>query len=138
MRIDEFCTIKTREKVDFDGAFGAQCVDLFRQYSKDVLGLPHTGAVEGARQLFEDYEKLPLEKQFFERIPGTVENAKTGDVVIWGMSPSNKYGHVAIVLGVVDENNLLVFEQDGFAQDGAKIKIRSKNNLLGFLRLRKE
>ena len=46
---------------------------------------------------------------------------------------TNKYGHVAIYLGKLN-NSLIVFEQDGFKQDGPKINIRSKNNLLGFLR----
>jgi hypothetical protein len=48
---------------------------------------------------------------------------------------TNKYGHVAIYLGMVG-NSYLVFEQDGFKQDGAKINLRGKENLLGYLRRR--
>src|SRR5574344_661086 len=68
MKIDEFITKYSGKKVDFDGAYGAQCVDLFRQYCKDVLGLPHTGAVEGAEGLWNNYDKLPVEQKYFERI----------------------------------------------------------------------
>ena len=34
-------------------------------------------------------------------------------------------------------DNIIVFEQDGFAQDGAKISLRTRANLLGTLRRRK-
>ena len=48
MTLSEFITKYDRKIVDYDGAYGAQCVDLFRQYSKDVLGIKeHTGAVRG-------------------------------------------------------------------------------------------
>ena len=52
MKIEEFINKYLNKIVDFDGAFGAQCVDVFRQYCKDVLEIPHTGAVEGAKDLF--------------------------------------------------------------------------------------
>lgn len=63
MNLIAFVNTYCRKKVDFDGAYGAQCVDLFRQYCKDVLGLPHTGAVEGAKDLWLKYDNLPLEKK---------------------------------------------------------------------------
>ena len=47
MKLDEFVMKYVKTKVDFDKVYGAQCVDLFRQYCYDVLELPHTGSVEG-------------------------------------------------------------------------------------------
>ena len=120
------------KKVDFDGAFGSQCVDLFRQYNKEVWGNPHTGAVEGAKDLILNYDNLLLEQKYLEKIPRYFF-PKAGDVAVWGASSSNKYGHVAIVV-YTEDNNLIVFEQDGFKQDGAKLNIRTDDNLLGFLR----
>lgn len=122
------------KKVDFDGAFGAQCVDLFRQYNKDVYGLPHTGVVEGAKDLFLGYEQLPVERRYYEVV--NKDEIIPGDVVVWDGTTTNEYGHVAIVLGNLDDN-IIVFEQDGFAQDGAKISLRARANLLGALRRRK-
>ena len=58
-----------------------------------------------------------------------------GDVIIWDSTPTNKYGHVAIYLGAIN-NSLIVFEQNGFSQEGAEITLREKNNMLGFLRKR--
>lgn len=132
--IDEFLNKWTGKKCDFDKAFGAQCVDLFRQLCQDVLGIPHTGGVEGAKDLFLNYEKMPLEKKYFEKV---YINPYVGDVAVWGPTDKNKYGHVAIVMGVVDGCSILVAEQDGFKQDGVKFKVRSLENCLGFLRFKK-
>lgn len=133
MDLIEFVNKYHGKKVDFDGAYGVQCVDLFRQYCKDVLRAGHTGAVDGAKDLFLKYEDLPAECKYFDRISGITP--RTGDVCVWGATSTNKYGHVAVCLGM-DENTeyAIVFEQDGFKQDGAKIAARSLENLLGVLR----
>jgi hypothetical protein len=113
------------------------CVDPFRQYCVDVLQISeHTGSCQtsgGAKDLFLDYNKMSVEKKYFSR--GTSKKFVSGDVLIWNESLTNKYGHVAIYLGMVG-NSYLVFEQDGLKQDGAKINIRGKENLLGYLRKR--
>ena len=131
MNLTEFVNKHIGKKVDFDGAFGAQCVDLFRQYCKDVLRAGHTGAVEGAKDLFLKYANLPAECKYFDRISNT--NPKIGDVLVWGATEKNKYGHVAVCIGF-DNENLIVFEQDGSKQDGAKLSVRTTKNLLGVLR----
>lgn len=131
LTLDEFVNKYLGKKVDFDKVYGAQCVDLFRQYCFEVLDLPHTGGVDGAKDLWEKYDELPLEKLCFEKI---LKGPITGDVVIYGATKTNKYGHVAIVLANMPGRDLLLFEQDGFKQDGAKVKIRNIDNLLGYLR----
>lgn len=118
-------------KVDFDGKFGSTCVDLARQYFHDVWGIEeHTGGVIGAKDLWLNYNNLPLEQKYFIR---TVTNFRIGDVLIFNGTEKNEYGHVAIMLEE-RENDFIVFEQDGYKQDGAKISICSKKNLLGALR----
>lgn len=138
MKLDEFINKYINTKVDFDNAFGAQCVDLFRQYCKDVWNIPHTGAVEGAKDLFLKWEKMPLEKKYFKKIPANKAYNDTemefGDVVVWGETSNNKYGHVAILISKVDEKSILVFEQNGIKQNGAKLALKSIENMLGVLR----
>lgn len=134
MNLEEFVNKYNGKKVDFDGAFGAQCVDLFRQYNKDVWGNPHTGAVDGAKDLFLNYDKLPVEKKLLDIVPANTNRIIYGDVAVWNATEVNKYGHVAIVVGLLGDESLIVFEQDGFKQDGAKLNVRSIKNLLGFLR----
>ena len=141
MKLDEFINKYINTKVDFDKAFGAQCVDLFRQYCKDVLQIPHTGSCSttgGAIDLFLDWEKMPLEKKYVKKI--LVNKAyndisfKFGDVIVWNKTNTNKYGHVAIFISKVDNKNVLVFEQNGIKQDGAKLSTRVMDNMLGVLR----
>lgn len=138
MKLYEFIQKYVKTKVDFDNYGGAQCVDLARQYWKDVGGIKeHTGVCAssgGAKDLFLDYEKMPLEKKYFDRIKTT--KVKYGDVAIYDATKTNKYGHVAIVICAIDKNTSLVFEQNGIVQDGAKIVERSNDNLLGVLRFK--
>lgn len=132
MNLNEFVKKYNGLSVDFDHAYGSQCVDLFRQYSKDVNGTPHTGAVEGAKDLFLNYDRLPEEKKWYKKVTSSY---RAGDVLVWDKTSTNKYGHVAIMLGKLDDD-FIVFEQNGFKQDGAKITLRNRDNLLGALRRR--
>lgn len=134
MTLEEFVKKYIGKKVDFDMVYGAQCVDLFRQYNKEVWGNPHTGAVDGAKDLVVNYERMPLEQRFLSLVPVNRDFVKVGDVAVWNATEVNKYGHVAIVVGLLGDESLIVFEQDGFKQDGAKLNVRSSKNLLGFLR----
>lgn len=136
MLLDDFVKKYEGKKVDFDGVFGAQCVDLARQYWKKGLGiLEHTGPCSttgGAKDLFLDYEKMPIEKKYFIKIQKN-KVFIPGDTLIWDSTETNKYGHVAIYLGTLNDS-VIVFEQNGFKQDGAKVTVRSKEKLLGALR----
>ena len=135
MLLDDFVNKYKGKKVDFDGVYGTQCVDLFRQYTKECLGIAeHTGSCSttgGAKDLFLDYNKMPVEKKYFSRI--TNKNIIPGDVGVWDSTEKNQYGHVAIILAKLN-NCLIVFEQNGFTQNGAEINIRSRDGLLGVLR----
>ena len=136
MTLDEFVNIYNGKKIDYDGRYGAQCVDVFRQYCKDVLAIPHTGGVVGAAELYTKYDTMPLEQKYFERVPykaGMLPEA--GDVVVFGATQTNQYGHVAIVLDATTEE-MSVFEQDGFKQTGAHVGSWKYARVLGFLRKR--
>ena len=136
MRLNEFVEKYNGKKVDYDGHYGAQCVDLFRQYCKDVLEIPHTGGVVGASELYTKYEAMPLEKRYFERIPYKAGmQPDTGDVVIFDATKTNPYGHVAIVINASTEE-MGIFEQDGFKQSGAYVRSGKYERVLGFLRRR--
>lgn len=134
MDLWSFVQKTVKEKVDFDKAYGCQCVDLFRQYCQDVLEVPHTGAVEGAKDLFLNYDNLPKERTYFKLLKG-LSGIKPGDTVVWNESKTNKYGHVAIFL-CKEKSDIVVLEQNGFTQDGVKISVRKTNGILGYLRFR--
>ena len=114
-------------KVDYDGKFGAQCVDLFRQYCYEVLDVPQLPPVEGAKDLIKNNGKLSVTKD------STLADYSRGDVLIWGATKNNPYGHVAILVSIYNTKYFIVLEQDGFKQDGVKLAFRSRENLLGCL-----
>jgi len=126
LTIGEFLDKYLGRKIDFDSAYGAQCVDLFRQYCREVLGVSQPKPVDGARELWindqKDFNKL------------SKNMAEPGDTIIWNSNSNNSYGHVAIVLSLLPEDKVLVAEQDGFKQEGTVLKIRSLNGALGVLR----
>lgn len=128
----EFFVKYQREMIDYDKAYGAQCVDVFRQYCRDVIGCPHTGAVDGAKDLWFRFIDND-EKKYFNRFNAL--QAKYGDVLIEDGTPSNKWGHVSIVVTPLpDKEHALVFQQNGLDQKGGELAIRNIKNALGVLR----
>ncbi|MDY5811515.1 MAG: CHAP domain-containing protein [Treponema sp.] len=114
-------------KVDFDGKFGPQCVDLARQYYSEVLNIPQFPPVEGAKDIIKNPGNLKVIKE------DALADYSSGDVLIWGASRTNQYGHVAILVSIYNTKYFIVLEQDGFKQDGCKLAFRSRENLLGGL-----
>ncbi len=129
MTLYEFAAKYCGKKVDYDKAYGPQCVDLFRQYCHD-MGIPHTGAVEGAKDLWFQFAENN-EKSHFNRFNATY--AMPGDVLIEDATASNRYGHVSIVLAA-DSLKALVLQQNGFTREGCELAVRDLRNALGVLR----
>ncbi len=134
----------TNKPLDFDHYAGNQCVDTFRFYLHDVLGVPQPPGVTGAYQLALNYDP-----KFFDWIPNTLFNVpQKGDAIIWKATASNRnFGHVGIFLsgnvvnfqsfdqnfpsqGYVDANGTFV------GTGVAHIQNHSYINVLGFLRFK--
>lgn len=91
MTLQQFVDKYNGKLVDYDGAYGGQCVDLYRMYVKEVLELPQTPPVVGAKDIWTG------ETNGFEKIANTPTGVPSiGDVMIWG-TKYGKFGHVAIV-----------------------------------------
>lgn len=110
MRItfDEFIKKYDGKAIDFDGAYGNQCFDLYRQYCKEVLGIPQsppTGTT-GAVTIATNYLKEYLDK--YENTPTGVP--EKGDIVVWGKT-YGPYGHVAVFIEG-DVNSFISFDQN--------------------------
>lgn len=98
---------------DYDGHFGNQCVDIMRQYCKDVFGvngytaIPSTGS---AKNIFFNFK----DNKYFKKVFNSPNNMpKKGDIVFWGTYPfiTGIDGHVAIV-DQADLYTLVVFNQN--------------------------
>lgn len=114
-------------KVDFDGKFGPQCVDLARKYYSEVLDASQFPPVDAAKDIIKNPGKLKVIKE------DALADYSSGDVLVWGASRTNQYGHVAILVSIYNTKYFIVLEQDGFKQDGCKLALRSRENLLGGL-----
>jgi uncharacterized coiled-coil protein SlyX len=115
--------------IDFDGKYGFQCVDVYRMYVKEVLGVPQSPPVVGAKDIWDNYLK-----EYFTRIENTVEAVpKQGDVIIWSVGT---YGHIAIC-DSANKDSFISFEQNWTHLDGTgvtELRTHQYKNVLGWLR----
>lgn len=92
MTIQQFLDKYLGQFIDFDGYYGAQCVDLIQQYNKEVFGggfIPGQGAAD----IWETY---PTE--IYNRVLNTIDALpQLGDIMIWKKTTSLPFGHIAIV-----------------------------------------
>lgn len=133
MTYQEFKSKWLGKGINYDGAYGNQCMDVYRMYVKEVLGCPQSPPVQGAKDVWSTY--LP---EYFERIANSPTGVpQQGDIVIWGMNP---YGHIAIC-DKAATSTLTCFEQNWKEGDGSGVtEIRlhgNYNNVLGWLRFKK-
>jgi len=107
--------------IDYDKAFGNQCVDVYRQYCKD-MGMKQCPPVVGAKEITAQDGQLECS------IP------QVGDIIVYDATPSNKYGHVAICVGIIEDVHLVI-EQNGFKpEDPSYITWRKNNSILRCIR----
>ncbi len=87
--LDDFVHEWDGKGIDFDHAYGFQCVDLVQQYNKECLGFPpFTG---NAIDIWTTYPK-----DSYDQIPNTPQNFPSkGDIVIWG-SAIGIFGHIDV------------------------------------------
>lgn len=91
----EWALSKVGQRIDTDGQYGAQCVDLIVQYCKENFGWNPQGSGNA-----EAYRTVALPNSSWTRIQNTPEFVpQPGDIAIWNPTESNgNCGHVAIVI----------------------------------------
>lgn len=107
MSLKEFFEKYDGRGIDFDGSYGFQCVDLYRQFVKEVLNAEQSPPVEGAKDLWTTYLT-----GVFTKISNNPDNApRAGDVVIWG-DGIGPFGHVGICSEQGDKYSFTSFDQN--------------------------
>ena len=104
MTLDDFIAQWNGKGLDFDHAYGNQCMDVFEQYNQDVVGAPvvYGNAVD---------VWMKFSPKFYFQIPNTLTGIpEKGDVVVWGTSVG-QYGHVAIFVEG-DQNTFTSFDEN--------------------------
>lgn len=109
MNYKEFEKKYLGKAVDFDGVAGVQCVDLVDKYLEECFGI--TGVwVQGARELYTQFEKLPYLRDKFTKIPNTRDLVvQAGDIVVWG---GGSWGHTGIGTGEGDRDYFVCIEEN--------------------------
>lgn len=132
MTLQQFRDKYIGKKVDFDGFYGGQCVDLYRQYVKDVLGYPQSPGVGGAAEIWDSAS--PEYYDFIKNTPTGVP--QPGDIVIWNRRAGGGFGHVAIFLRG-DINRFTSLDQNWPTLDKVTETEHNYTNVIGWLRPKK-
>lgn len=128
-------------KVDFDGKYGAQCVDLVRQYFFQCFGLgDRAGGVAYAINYWTATPAGVLEK--FDRVQ--TSSPLAGDVVVLrtaGRTDLEGAGHIGIATGAINGANFEMLEQNGQTGSGSgtgpdaiRTRYIARSRILGVLR----
>lgn len=120
---------------DFDGAFGAQCVDLYNFYMTGFVGgQSSVGQVNYAQELWGNHDRSALVQVAKNQKP------QMGDIAIWSNSFNGMGGHVAIVAQDNGNGTIRVLNANATSAGPAGNTVMSNlstGTLLGYLRPRK-
>ncbi len=124
MKLQDFINKYNGKFINFDHAFGPQCMDNYRQYTKEVWQLPQTPGVTGAYQVFNT---LPKNYQkFINGIP------QAGDVITWNENYV-KNGHIAVVVSA-SGLKFKSFDQNNPEHSPCRITDHTYKNVIGWFR----
>jgi len=138
MTFDKFIEKYNGGKWDFDGAYGSQCVDLFRFYNRDVLGISQPKSVVGAKDFWGNYARDPIINNNFIKITNT-PNAipEKGNVVIWNEKVGSGFGHIAMAISG-NINSFISLDQNWKGQGKTAKVAHNYNNIYGWFKPREE
>jgi len=116
MTLDEFVEKYKGKVVDFDKTYGAQCVDLVRQYFQDVWNLPEqpeSVGNGGAKDFYYKHNERPKQGKYLNCHSYIgVHTPPVGSVVVFKPTDDNKDGHIAVCINATYDY-IDVLEQDG-------------------------
>lgn len=128
MNIQEFIDRYNGKKIDWDNAYGGQCVDLYRQYCHDVLEIPQSPPVQGAADIWTTY----LQEHFYQ-VENTPEAVPIpGSVVIWNKKAGGGYGHVAVAVSG-NKGSFISFDQNWNKLSVCELVTHTYTNVIGWL-----
>lgn len=136
MTYDEFIGKWNTRGIDFDGAYGDQCMDLMHQYVFEVLGVTdgRVLAAPAAKDVYLNFDNV-VGHDKFEKIANTPTGVpQKGDIILWGTG-IGPYGHVAIFLDG-DANKFRSFDQNFPTGSKCHLQDHTYTGVLGWLRFK--
>jgi len=125
---DQFFGKYDQKYIDFDGFYGFQCMDLYRQYVQECLGFPQSPPVASAKDVWNTYLT-----EYFDRIDNTIEAIPIkGDIIIWGEG-AGTYGHIAVCKDGI-QTEFTSFDQNWPVNSPCHFQKHNYNYVLGWLR----
>lgn len=137
MTLNEFINKWNGRYVDVDGFYGPQCVDLMRQYCKDVFSVNGYVAIP-PRGNAKDIYKNFVNNKYFKKVVNTPTGVpKKGDIIFFKTSTWFPFlygwaGHVAIFSGG-DTMRMITFDQNYPTGSFCRYVNRSYKDCLGWL-----
>lgn len=133
MTLEQFIKKWKGNPVDFDGAYGAQCMDLMHQYVTEVLELsdPSILAAPAAKDVYNNFRW----GKYFDKIVNTPNAVpERGDIIIWG---GGDWGHIAIFVEG-DVNTFTSFDQNYPVGSAPHLQEHTYENVLGWVRIKRD
>lgn len=133
MTYDEFVRAYNGKATDYDGAYGAQCVDLIKMYLNKVFGIK-PGSWGNAKYYWLNFEKRSELVKNFTKIKNTASFVpQKGDIMVWDGSVGDGCGHVAICTGEGDTSEFYSYDQNWNGKAMHKVK-HDYDDVYGVLR----
>ena len=120
MTFDEFVKKYNGKSIDYDGAYGVQCVDLIKQYADSVFGVKGGSWGNG-----EDYwnNTASALKKITTKIKNTASFVpQKGDIMVWNGNVGGGAGHVAICTGEGTTSYFYSYDQNWNGKAMHKVK----------------
>lgn len=122
MTYDEFVKTYNGKATDYDGAYGAQCVDLIKAYLNKVFGIK-PGSWGNAKYYWINFSKHSELTNNFTKIANTASFVpKKGDIMVWDGDKGNGAGHVAICTGDGTTSYFYSYDQNWNGKAMKKVK----------------
>lgn len=133
MNYSEFVAAYNGKATDYDGVYGAQCVDLIKLYLDKVFGIK-PGSWGDAMYYWLDYPKHTELVKAFDRISNTASFIPLkGDIMVWNGKKGGGSGHIAICTGEGTVSYFYSYDQNWNGKEMSRIK-HDYDDVYGVLR----
>lgn len=130
---DEFVAKYNGKATDYDGAYGAQCVDLIKAYLNKVFGIK-PGSWGNAKYYWLNFSKHSELVKNFTKIKNTASFVpQAGDIMVWNGNVGGGCGHVAICTGEGNTSEFYSYDQNWNGKEMHKVK-HDYDDVYGVLR----